>query len=86
MEHQGHALERQRVARHVRLDEPEARMAAQAFEVPLLVRAGVERVEVVEADDLVAAGHQGLAHMRSDEPRRAGDESALAHVGTIPRK
>src|SRR2546425_272026 len=41
--------------------------------------AGVERIEVVDADHGVAAGRQRLAQVRPDEPRRARHEDTEAH-------
>ena len=67
------ALERLDVE-HVLLVEAEARQAADLPQVALLHGAGVERVEIVDPDHLVASARQRLDQMRADEARRAGDE------------
>ena len=84
-----HALERGGVA-DVALDEREPRIAAQLGQVPFLVGARVERIEVVEPDHLVAARAQALGQVRSDESSGPGDEddhrAASIHRGlSLPR-
>ena len=50
------------------------RVGRQVGEVPLLVVERVIVVEVVEADDGVAAGEEGLGESAADEAGGAGDE------------
>ena len=61
---------------HVLLVELEPRQASHLPEVPLLHRAGIEAVEVVDAHDLVAPAHQRLDQVRADESRGPGDEDS----------
>jgi len=83
MHHDLHPVERQRLAHDVRLEEAESSRPAQRLEVALFCRAGVERIEVVDADHRVAAGDERFAQVGPDEPRRARHEDAPAHR-TIP--
>ncbi len=54
--------------------EPELFLRPQPREPRLLERRVVVRIEVVEADHLVAAREQLPGHVVADEARRAGDE------------
>ena len=56
--------------------EAESLARREAREARLLERRVVVRVQVVEADDLVAAREQPLADVVADEARRAGHENA----------
>src|SRR5262249_5722351 len=49
-------------------------------EIPLFERFRVEGVEVIHADDAVAAGDQRLGHVRADEPGSAGEEDGRGWV------
>src|SRR5439155_1289944 len=71
----------------VRREEPElaralrrrvGRQRPQGREVPLLDVPRIERVEVVEPDDVVAARDEPLREVRADEASGAGDENAHA--------
>src|SRR5690606_34622011 len=63
----------------------EAGLLEQGRGVLLLEARVVEVVEVVDPDDLVAAGEQGGADVRSDEAGRAGDEVS-SHVRSQRRR
>jgi hypothetical protein len=80
------AIERQRIAHDVAFNEPEPRLAAQGGEVALLDGARIERVEVVEPDDLVPRRGQPFAQVRADEPRRTRHDDTLAHPWSCSRK
>ena len=54
--------------------EPESLLRLEPREAGLLERGVVVRVEVVEADDLVAARQQPFGDVVADEARGAGDE------------
>ncbi len=56
--------------------EAESLARREARKARLLERRVVVRVQVVEADHLVAAREQPLADVVADEPRRAGHEHA----------
>src|SRR5690606_5308555 len=58
----------------VRLDEAEPGMRERGGEILPLLRRGVERVEVVEADHPVPAREEPLDQVAADEPGGAGDE------------
>ena len=58
----------------VQLPEGEARQPPDLRQVALLHGPGIERIEVVDPDHLVAPAHQRLDQMRADEPRRPGDQ------------
>jgi hypothetical protein len=60
--------------RHVHLREAEVRVRREPREPVGLERRVVVVVQVVQADDLVAAREQDLAHVHADESGRAGDE------------
>jgi hypothetical protein len=68
-----HALQRLAVA-DVALDEGEFCLAAQLGQVPFLLGAWIERIEVVVPDHVVAPRAQAFAKVRTDEPRGPGDE------------
>ena len=55
--------------------ERELRLAAQRAQVGLLHGARIKRVEVVEADHLVASRAEPLGEMGTDEPGRAGQKN-----------
>src|SRR5207247_491824 len=74
VQHDRHAVERQRIAHNVRLDEPKAFGPTQPVEVSLLHGAGIEGIEVIDAHDLVTPGEKRFAHVRADEPGCARDE------------
>ena len=74
------ARQRRRVA-NVPLDERERRNRPEPRQVLFLGRPRIERIEVVDAHDLVAARAEALAQMRADEPGRAGDQDS--HGGAI---
>ncbi len=57
----------------IELDELEVRVALEDLEPSMLQRDVVVLVEIVEADDLVAALEQQLRGVESNEPGRAGD-------------
>src|SRR6184192_2203098 len=86
MQHDGHLLEGQRVARHIRFDEAEPPLAPQRGEVALLHGTRVEGIEVVDPDDFVPPPDQRLAHVGADEPRGPGDQDPQAHLQTSVRK
>ena len=86
MNHDADAIERERVTRHVGFEETKPGMAAEVLEIPFLQRAGVERVEVVGAHDLVPPRKQRLTQVGADEARRPRDQEASAHAATSPRK
>src|SRR5437899_6129511 len=86
MQHDGHLLEGQRVARHIRIDEAEPPLAPQRGEVALLHSTRVEGIEVVDPDDFVSPPDQRLAHVGADEPRGPGDQDPQAHLQTSVRK
>jgi hypothetical protein len=65
----------------VAFDEGETGVADQVAEVAVLVREGVIVVEVVEADDGIAAVEQGLGESAADEPGGAGEEDG--HGGSF---
>ena len=58
----------------VELDQPAARVRQRGGQVRLLDRAGVERVEVVDHDHLMAVAQQAVDQVRSDEPGAAGHD------------
>ena len=58
------------------LDEGEVSLREEVAEVAVFVDAVVVRVEVVEADDGVAASEEGGGETGADEAGGAGDEDA----------
>ena len=58
----------------VLLSEGKPGAAADFGQIPLLHGAGVERIEVVEANDFVALGQQRLDQMRTNEAGGAGHQ------------
>ena len=52
--------------------------ASRPGQVPLFDVARIERIEVVEAGDAVAARAQPLGEVRADEPGRAGQQDPHA--------
>ena len=62
------------------LDEGEARFLAQQRQARFLERRVVVVVDVVEADDGVAAREQRAGHVESDEAGGAGDEHVHGYV------
>ena len=46
----------------------------QFGEVPFLGRARIERIEIVDSGDIIAARGQSLTEVRPDESGRAGDQ------------
>ena len=71
-------LQAQRLG-HIVANELEIRRAQEVGDIRL--GAGEQ---VVEADDIRAAGHQAFAEMRADEARSPGDENAVGvmlHLG-----
>src|SRR5262245_20292117 len=78
-----HPVERQRIARDIRLDKLKTRVLADPLEVPLLHRACVERVEIIDACNPVASREERVGEMRADEPRGAGEEHLCTHRAAV---
>ena len=66
--------------REVKFFEPESAPGTEPRKTRFLERRIVIGIEVVEADDLVAAREQALGHVITDEARGTGDQHA--HSGT----
>ena len=62
---------------YVTFDQPESLVSDKAFHVAALDRRVVERIEVVQRQDIESVTQKSLGEMRSDESGAAGDQDTV---------
>src|SRR5436189_1424989 len=66
-----------------KLEVASARARPDLRQIPLLDLARIEQIEVVKPNVALAAPQHRRAHVRADEPRRAGDQNWPRHRAPV---